>query len=54
MEHRTDQPDQQPSLTPQPNQILAVPATVRACAEDYAAGADVRQTLAAQEARAQR
>jgi hypothetical protein len=39
------------SLAPQPNRILAEPATVQACAADYAAAADVRQTLAAQEAR---
>jgi hypothetical protein len=54
--NRTDQPPEQPSpasLTPQPDQILAEPATVQACQQDYAAGADVRQTLAAQEARAQ-
>ena len=49
MEHRTDQPDQQPSLTPQPNQILAEPATVQACAADYADGADVRDVMAQQE-----
>jgi hypothetical protein len=41
-------------LAPQPNRILAEPATVQACAADYEAGADVRQTLAAQEARAHR
>lgn len=44
----------EPDLTPQPNQILAAPATVQACQQDYAAGADVRQTMADQEARAQR
>ncbi|MFE7236111.1 hypothetical protein ACFVAF_36965 [Streptomyces sp. NPDC057596] len=44
--------DQQPSLAqPQPNRILAEPATVEACQQDYADGADVRETLAAQEAR---
>lgn len=40
--------------TPQPNRILAEPATVENCRTDYNAGADVRQTLAAQEARAHR
>ncbi|WP_158073023.1 hypothetical protein [Streptomyces kebangsaanensis] len=44
--------DQQPSpAQPQPNQILAQPATVQACQQDYAAGADVRQTMDKQEAR---
>jgi hypothetical protein len=38
-------------LTPQPNQILAEPSTVEACAADYAAAEDVRQTMAQQEAR---
>lgn len=41
---------QQPDLTPQPNQILAEPATVHACQQDYAAAADVRQTMTQQEA----
>ncbi|MEU6597883.1 hypothetical protein [Streptomyces flaveolus] len=41
----------EPDRTPRANSILAEPATVDACARDYAAGADVRQTLAAQEAR---
>lgn len=55
MANRTDQPDQQPSpAQPQPNQILAQPATVQACQQDYAAGADVRQTMAQQEARTRR
>jgi hypothetical protein len=40
-----------PTLAPQPNRILAEPATVAACNRDYAQAADVRQTLAAQEAR---
>ncbi|WP_329336133.1 hypothetical protein OG252_13215 [Streptomyces sp. NBC_01352] len=44
------QPDQ-PTLTPQPNRILAEPATVENCARDFAAGADVRQTMAQQDAR---
>ncbi|MFI1723908.1 hypothetical protein [Streptomyces sp. NPDC020489] len=45
--------EQQPEqdLTPQANRILAEPATVGACRADYEAGADVRQALAAQEAR---
>jgi hypothetical protein len=50
--NRTDETPDQPSpadLTPQPNQILAEPATVQACAEDYADGADVREVLAQQE-----
>jgi hypothetical protein len=52
--HRTDQPAAQPtpaSLAPQPNQILAQPATVQACQQDYAQAADVRQVMAQQEAR---
>ncbi|MFJ5967911.1 hypothetical protein [Streptomyces sp. NPDC093060] len=40
-----------PALAPQANQILAEPATVAACTRDYEQAADVRQTLAAQEAR---
>jgi hypothetical protein len=53
---RNGQPAGQPSptLAPQPNRILAEPATPAACAADYEAGADVRQTLAAQEARTRR
>jgi hypothetical protein len=53
---RTDQPAGQPSptLAPQPNRILATPDTVEACQQEYAAGADVRQTLATQEARTRR
>ena len=57
MPERTDQPQGQPTpSTPtlQPNQILAEPATVQACRRDYDQGADVRQTLAAQEARQRR
>ncbi|MFB7597231.1 hypothetical protein [Streptomyces sp. NPDC056160] len=45
------QRDSEPDLTPRPNAVLAEPATVQACQQDYAAAADVRQTLAAQEAR---
>jgi hypothetical protein len=44
-----DQPS--PTLTPQPNRIIAEPATVAACQRDYAQASEVRQTLAAQEAR---
>jgi len=53
MPERIDPPADQPSpsLAPQPNQILAQPATVEACARDYAAGADVREVMAQQEAR---
>jgi hypothetical protein len=49
----TAQPQREPSptLAPQPNAILAEPATVAACTRDYQAAADVRQTLATQEAR---
>lgn len=45
--------EQQPErdLTPQPNPILAEPATPETCARDFAAGADVRQAMARQEAR---
>lgn len=49
----SEQPPE-PNLTPRPNPILAEPATVQACQQDYADAADVRQTLAAQEARARR
>ncbi|MEU9670374.1 hypothetical protein AB0E25_33335 [Streptomyces bobili] len=44
-------PDQHSPAAPRPNQILAQPATVAACQQDYADAVDVRQTLAAQEAR---
>jgi hypothetical protein len=48
----TDKPPEQHSPTaPRPNRILAEPATVEACQQDYAGAADVRQTLAVQEAR---
>lgn len=50
MNEQTEERD----LTPQPNQILAEPATVDACRADYEAGADVRQTMAVQETRARR
>ncbi|MFJ6905586.1 hypothetical protein [Streptomyces griseoluteus] len=43
---RTDQPNSQPSpAQPQSNQILAEPATVQACAKDYADAGDIRQRL---------
>lgn len=53
MGHRTDQEQQQPSPAqqPKPNSILRQPATVEACQADYAAGADIRQAMARQEAR---
>ncbi|MFI1701976.1 hypothetical protein ACH419_39350 [Streptomyces bobili] len=52
MEHGTDNPPEQPSpAAPRPNQILAQPATIAACKQDYADAVDVRQVLAAQEAR---
>ena len=54
MPERNGQPADQPTLTPQPNRVLAEPATVQACARDYQAAADVRQTIAAQEARTRR
>jgi hypothetical protein len=40
-----------PDYTPQPNQILAQPATVQACQHDYAQAAAVRDVMAQQEAR---
>ncbi len=49
--------DQQPQqhtpadMAKQPNQILAQPATVQACQQDYAQGAGVREVMAQQEAR---
>ena len=55
MQERNGQPADQPTptqLAPQPNRILAEPATVAQCRADYQAAADIRQTLAAQEARA--
>lgn len=45
MGHRIDPPAEQPSLKPQPNQILAEPATPEACQQDYADGADIRDRL---------
>jgi hypothetical protein len=52
MAERTDQQPKQPSLAQlQPNGILSQPATVQACQQDYAAAADVRRTMARQEAR---
>ncbi|MFE2353451.1 hypothetical protein [Streptomyces parvulus] len=41
----SEQQPEQPDLTPQPNRILAEPATPAACRQDYAAGADIRQRL---------
>ncbi len=55
MAERTDQPTVEPTpRAPRPNQILAEPATPQACAADYQAGADIRQTIARQDARARR
>lgn len=54
---RTDQPTDQPSplpWSPPPGRILSEPGTVETCRADYEAGAHVRQTLAAQEAKARR
>lgn len=47
----SEQPQPSPTLTPQPNRIIAEPATVAACQRDYTQGAEVRATLATQEAR---
>jgi hypothetical protein len=51
MPERNEQGPDQPSLTPQPNRILAEPATVDTCRADYDAAADVREVMAQQEAR---
>ncbi|WP_329616444.1 hypothetical protein OG244_28360 [Streptomyces brevispora] len=40
--------------TPRENPIVAEPATPDACRRDYENGADVRATVARQQARAQR
>lgn len=48
-QQRTDQPTLTPQ--PQPNRILAEPATVQACRSDYEQAADVRDTMAQQDAR---
>lgn len=48
------EPQPKPDYTPRPNPILAEPATVQACQQDYADAADVRQTMARQDARARR
>lgn len=42
MADRIDQPQDQPTLTPQPSRILAQPATVAACTADYDAAKPVR------------
>lgn len=42
---------QQADRTPRANEILSEPATVAACQRDYQQAAEIRQTLAAQEAR---
>jgi hypothetical protein len=57
VQERNGQRQDQPTpgaVAPQPNRILAEPATPALCQQDYADSADVRQTLAAQEARAHR
>ncbi|MFD4740600.1 hypothetical protein ACFWNQ_25030 [Streptomyces virginiae] len=41
-------PAPEPDRTPRENSVLAEPATVEACARDYAAAADVRALLARQ------
>ncbi|MEV7793400.1 hypothetical protein AB0O68_15615 [Streptomyces sp. NPDC087512] len=41
----SEQPEAEKDLTPQPNQVMAEPATVQACQADYAAGADIRERL---------
>ncbi|MGW0012543.1 hypothetical protein ACWDVX_22710 [Streptomyces tendae] len=53
MAHGTDPEPQQPSPAqqPRPNPIISQPATVETCQADYAAGADIRQAMARQEAR---
>lgn len=54
MQEVNAQPATEPTpahLAPQANQILAEPATVENCRADFEQAADVRQTLAAQEAR---
>lgn len=52
---RNEHPTVEPTpRAPRPNQILAEPATIDACRADYQAGADVRQTIARQDARARR
>lgn len=51
---RTDQPTPEPiptAQTPQPNRILAEPATVAACQAEYEAAADVRAVMDKQQAR---
>lgn len=41
----------EPDLTPQPSRVATEPATVDACPQDYADAADVRRTMAQQDAR---
>lgn len=48
--HRDDAPAL-PTL-PRPSSVLAEPATVQACARDYASAADVRRTMGTQTRRA--
>ncbi|WP_159058993.1 hypothetical protein [Streptomyces scabiei] len=52
MGHATDQPTPEPSPAPlRENPIFRQPATVQACQQDYAAGADVRRRMDQQIAR---
>lgn len=52
---RSQQPQPQPSpAAPQPNRILAEPATVAACRADYQAATTVRDTITRQDARTRR
>ncbi|MFF8839593.1 hypothetical protein [Streptomyces sp. NPDC015130] len=41
----TYEPPAEPDRTPQPNAILAEPATPAACARDYADAAPIRATI---------
>ncbi|MGW2933963.1 hypothetical protein ACWDA7_19410 [Streptomyces sp. NPDC001156] len=55
MPERTEHPPDQPSpasLAPQPSRVLTEPATVQACAADYAGADDVRRRMDQQDARA--
>ncbi|MEV5977519.1 hypothetical protein [Streptomyces sp. NPDC052114] len=46
----SEQQPEPPDLTPQPNQIIAKPATVEACQDDYADAAAVCLRMAQQDA----
>lgn len=45
MPERTEQPDQQPTPAPELPPLYRQPATVEACQQDYAEGADIRRRL---------